>query len=65
MARCFQVDARDNVATLLDDVDSGAVTVLGGAVGAVDAREAIKLGHKIALRTIRVNEPVTKFGVAT
>jgi hypothetical protein len=62
--RCFQVDPLDNVATMLDDTTAEPVAILGGAnPSEIDAREAIKLGHKIALRAIRLNEPILKFGV--
>jgi altronate dehydratase small subunit len=63
--RCFQVNPLDNVATMLDDATAERVTIIGGAKSTdVDARQAIKLGHKIALRAIRANEPVVKFGVS-
>jgi hypothetical protein len=63
--RCFQVSPLDNVGTMLDDANAERVTILGGTSPMeIDAREAIKLGHKIALRAIRANEPVVKFGVS-
>ena len=64
-ARCFQVHSADNVATLLDDVISGSVEVIGVASGGppLIAREAVARGHKIALIDIAAGAPVMKFGV--
>src|SRR5437763_15546439 len=64
--RCFKVNAADNVATMLDDVEAGArVQVLGDKAGrAVASFEPISMGHKIALIDIASGESVTKFGVA-
>jgi altronate dehydratase small subunit len=66
MLRCFQISAADNVATLLDDVDSaGDVRILGHASKkSVTATAPIKLGHKIAVAPIARGQPVVKFGVA-
>lgn len=62
--RCFRINAADNVATLLDDVDSGPV-VIYGAEEAVElqAAEPIALGHKIALAEIACGSPIVKYGV--
>lgn len=49
---------------MLDDASAGRVSVLGGHEASVNIREPIKLGHKIALRPIAMNEAVMKFGVA-
>lgn len=62
-SRCFQLNSRDNVATLLNDADPGKVEVLGGS-GTVELCEPIRLGHKVALRKIHPGEPVIKFGVS-
>jgi altronate dehydratase small subunit len=61
----FQVAAADNVATLLSDVAAGAVLTIIGPEGkhAINAREDISLGHKIAIAPIAEGAPVTKFGV--
>jgi hypothetical protein len=63
MSRCFQVNAQDNVATMLDD---GAVfvEVLGVNPRRLILADQIALGHKVALRDIQAGEPVVKFGVA-
>jgi hypothetical protein len=63
MQRCFKVNDADNVATLLDDAQTGFVQVLGAA-GQIPLLEPIKLGHKIALADIPSGQPVVKFGVA-
>jgi len=63
--KAFQIHADDTVATLIDDIGgTGPVAVLGGfGRDAVEAREAIKVGHKVALTGIPEGEPVIKFGV--
>jgi len=63
MPRCFQVNARDNVATMLED-GTEFVEVLGQKPQRIGLVEHIALGHKVALRDIRAGEPVVKFGVA-
>jgi len=63
MPRAFQIDARDNVATLIDDAPAGVVALIGATRGEVAAVENILRGHKIALREIAANESVIKFGV--
>ena len=62
MSSCFQVNARDNVATLLENA-SGAVQVLGVQKGELQLREKIERGHKVALKDIAVGEPIIKYGV--
>lgn len=61
--RCFQIQANDNVATLIDDATAGQVEVIGAGDGDVLAAENVSRGHKIALRDIAANEAVVKFGV--
>jgi len=75
LARCFQVNSADNVATSLDDAEPGFCEVLGrsdsneserlgtAAAPRVALREPIKLGHKVALADIATGEAVVKFGV--
>ena len=62
MPRCFQITPADNVATMLDD-GSGAAQVSGAQPGEIQLIEKIERGHKVALRDIRVNEAVIKYGV--
>jgi altronate dehydratase small subunit len=61
--RCFQIQSIDNVGTMIDEVDSGEVDVIGASRGQVVAGEKIPAGHKIALRDIAPNEAVMKYGV--
>lgn len=62
-ARCFQVHASDNVATLLDDAAAGATVALLGGDRTFTTREPIAVGHKIALCDIAADQPVVKFNV--
>jgi hypothetical protein len=64
MARAFCINPADNVATMLDDVTSGAVQILGQNARDVVAIEPIALGHKIAIRDIAEGDPILKFGVS-
>ena len=61
--RAFQVHLNDNVATMLDDSGGGQVAVLGPEPTSLEVREAVKMGHKVALANIAVGQPVVKFGV--
>src|SRR5947208_476598 len=63
MPRAFQIQAEDNVATLMDDAPAGVVEILGAGKSTVLAVEKIARGHKIALREIAANEAVIKIGV--
>ena len=63
MPSCFQVNAQDNVATMLNDGD-GSVEVVGQNPRRIDLSEHIALAHKVALRDIPAGDPVVKFGVA-
>jgi altronate dehydratase small subunit len=62
-SRAFQIQPPDNVATMIDDVESGVVKISGAAGGEISVSEKISHGHKIAVRDIAVNEAVIKFGV--
>jgi altronate dehydratase small subunit len=64
-ASVFQVHASDNVATLLGEAVAGSqLAIIGPAQPHnLAAREAIALGHKVALVTIPEGAPITKFGV--
>jgi altronate dehydratase small subunit len=60
----FQINANDNVATLLVPARPGPVTIRGAAGEShIMAREAIEHGHKIAVATIGKGEDIIKFGV--
>jgi altronate dehydratase small subunit len=59
---CFQINAADNVATLLDDA-TGVVQVLGARPQEIQLLEKIQRGHKVALNDLAAGEAVVKFGV--
>ncbi len=63
--RCFTVHPDDNVATLLDDVESPpTLRVLNSpTITTINACEPIKLGHKIALTEIAEGGSIIKYGV--
>jgi len=63
MPQSFRINARDNVATLLED-GHGAVEVLGEKPGGIEALEEIQAGHKVALEDLRSGDAVIKFGVS-
>ncbi len=58
--RSIQVDARDSVATLLEDSLAGDEVTIGD--GSVIARSAIPRGHKIAVSAIATGWSVIKYG---
>jgi altronate dehydratase small subunit len=62
--RCFQVNAKDNVATALEDLQPGTVDVGGASTERqVEAEECIALGHKLSLRRINAGDAIIKYGV--
>jgi tetrahydromethanopterin S-methyltransferase subunit H len=64
MKRCFQVNAEDNVATLLEDAGPEGVAVLGSAPNAtIELLEPIKLGHKVCTRAAAEGDLIVKYGV--
>lgn len=64
MVRAFQVDAADNVATLLDDAPPGPVAVTGaGEPLVIQLSRPVAMAHKIALRAIPEGGSVIKYGV--
>ena len=64
MSRGLVMHPKDNVATVLEDVSpEQSVEIEGGEkVLTISATEAIPFGHKIALRKIRSNAKVLKYG---
>ena len=61
----FVIDARDNVATALSPITAGPVRLLGDTrVAAVEAREEVPKGHKIALQPIAAGEQIIKYGIS-
>ncbi len=70
MVECFQINSADNVATLLEHADAGSILVRGagaqlGSEGqrVLAVREAIELGHKVALSDISSGAAIVKYGV--
>ena len=63
-AQCFQIHATDNVATLLEDIHAGAEVQVRGESAPLSLRaiDAIKTGHKIALRPLTEGTPIVKYG---
>lgn len=59
-------DQRDNVGVAVIDIKPGqtakGAALDGGAVADIAAREAIPLGHKIALRDFKAGETIIKYG---
>jgi hypothetical protein len=63
--RAFRVDAADNVATMLEDVEGGPVMIYGtDPARIVDAPAPVALGHKLALARVGPGDPIVKYGVA-
>ena len=59
-------DSQDNVGVAVVDINAGeaveGTTLDHGSALTVTAREAIPLGHKIALRDFRPGDTVVKYG---
>jgi hypothetical protein len=64
-ARCaIRINAADNVATVLDDVEAGPVTIHGPQPPLqIQVLEPVARGHKIALDGLAAGEPIVKFGM--
>ena len=60
----LMLSEKDNVATLLEDVASGAEVLirLGKGTSTVNARENIPFGFKIAVKDITRGATITKYG---
>ena len=61
-ANALKAHPSDNVAVALRLLDAGEVPVFGDGYPALQLREAIPLGHKLALAPIDAGAPVVKFG---
>lgn len=60
----FQIDYSDNVATALEAIKTGSVTLRGDAgEPSIEAVTEVPAGHKIALRDIAPGEDIIKYGV--
>lgn len=62
--RALAIDAADNVATVLSDVESGQAVMAEGPCGSLDlaAAEFIPAFHKVALSPIELGGDVVKYG---
>jgi altronate dehydratase small subunit len=62
-ALAFQIQPQDNVATMVEDVQEGAIELAGAGQGEVSTGEKILRGHKVAVRDIATEEGIIKSGV--
>ena len=64
MSRALVMHPKDNVATVLEDIAPEQNLEIEGneKTSMITATEAIPFGHKIALRKIRPNAKVLKYG---
>ncbi len=66
MKKAIQLDERDNVATVTDDVSKGEQVEVLGPMGEVilDAKpvEDVMFGHKLALRKLGRGDEIVKYG---
>jgi len=66
MKKAIQLDDRDNVATVTDDVSKGEQVEVLGTMGEVilDAKpvEDVMFGHKLALRRLGKGDEIVKYG---
>ena len=64
MLTALRIDPRDNVAVVLREVQKGEEVLVNMITGAVHltAQSDIPFGHKIAVTTLLVSEPIIKYG---
>ena len=64
MAKALQINPRDNVAVLLEEIRSGETVAVatGQEVLHIEARQGIAFGHKIALANLSADQPIIKYG---
>jgi len=64
-ARAILINAQDDVATALTDLQAGdsVAVALADVSATITLREDIKLGHKYALRDIAEGEAILKYGL--
>ena len=58
------INIQDNVATVVDDFTAGTIInfYVGDTEHSVRLLQDIPLGHKVAIRNIRANENIIKYG---
>ena len=64
MVKALKINPRDNCAVLLADVNKGEAVEVRSETGvlSLSARCAIASGHKIALASLAVDQPIVKYG---
>ena len=64
MVKALRINIRDNCAVLLADVKRGETVEVQTLTGTVclAARQDIAVGHKIALVSLGVDQPIVKYG---
>jgi altronate dehydratase small subunit len=62
--QAIAIKQEDNVATAICDIEAGQAATVGveEASLTITVRQAIPLGHKLALRLIRNGEDILKYG---
>jgi len=61
--KAIKMNAKDNVATAIDDIESGEVIgVKNDEIFEIKVLQKIPFGHKIALRDIAKGEEIIKYG---
>ncbi|GLC78967.1 UxaA family hydrolase [Lacrimispora brassicae] len=62
--KAFQIVETDNVATALEDILPGIVSLLGDTpMGEIPAVTDVPKGHKISLKDIKAGEDIKKYGI--
>lgn len=62
MKKMLKFASNDNVAIVLEDIHAGDMLFSDDAAQGICALSDIPQGHKIALTTIKANEPIIKYG---
>ena len=64
MKKAIVMDAKDNVATLLSDIEANDVVqvMIGDKTTETKVQEKIQFGHKFAMETIKKGQNVVKYG---
>lgn len=62
MKAVFLIDPRDNVVTAVSNIEAGATITIEELSKRIKVKQAIPIGHKIAIKKIRKGEPIIKYG---
>lgn len=65
MGKMMCINRVDNVATCLEEIPSNQIVSCIGEseTDSIIAIETVPFGHKIALKSLRFNDPIIKYGV--